>query len=154
MNIELLNWKLLIVCFLLGGCLTAFIILLFIRDEYLKKIDLAKAIDFTLSWLSRLWYPLILIFSTTYVCINYPECFSFQFFSDFQGDNLIFLICVLLWLLPLFEKFEIFSANFKLRWQNEISKKAAREAIMTNGTNNAEQLEKMMARKEDKDHVE
>lgn len=48
MNIELLNWKLLIVCFLLGGCLTAFIILLFIRDEYLKKIDLTKAIDFTL----------------------------------------------------------------------------------------------------------
>ena len=96
MNIELLNWKLLIVCFLLGGCLTAFIILLFIRDEYLKKIDLTKAIDFTLSWLSRLWYPLILIFSTTYVCCNYPECFCFQFFSDFQGDNLIFLICVLL----------------------------------------------------------
>jgi len=41
-----------------------------------------------------------------------------------------------------------------LRWQNEISKKAADEAIMTNGTNNAEQLEKMMAGKEDKDHVE
>ena len=85
-----------------------------------------------------------------YICLL--QCFNFQFFSDFQGDNLIFLICVLLWLLPLFEKFEIFNANFKLRWQNEVSKKAADEAIMTNGTNNAEQLERMMARKEDKEH--
>lgn len=126
--------------------------LLFFENEHLKKISLSKTIDFTLSWLSRLWYPFILIFSTTYVCCNYPECFNFQSFSDFQGDNLIFLICVLLWLLPLFEKFEIFNANFKLRWQNEVSKKAADEAIMTNGTNNAEQLERMMARKEDKEH--
>ena len=152
MGMELLNWKLLIACFLLGGYLTAFIMLLVFENEHLKKISLSKTIDFTLSWLSRLWYPFILIFSTTYVCCNYPECFNFQFFSDFQGDNLIFLICVLLWLLPLFEKFEIFNANFKLRWQNEVSKKAADEAIMTNGTNNAEQLERMMARKEDKEH--
>ena len=114
MGMELLNWKLLIACFLLGGYLTAFIMLLFFENEHLKKISLSKTIDFTLSWLSRLWYPFILIFSTTYVCCNYPECFNFQFFSDFQGDNLIFLICVLLWLLPLFEKFEIFNANFKL----------------------------------------
>lgn len=75
---ELLNWKLLIACFLLGGCLTAFIMLLFFENEHLKKISLSKTIDFTLSWLSRLWYPF--------------------------------------------------------------------------GTNNAEQLERMMARKEDKEH--
>ena len=44
---ELLNWKLLIACFLLGGCLTAFIMLLFFENEHLKKISLSKTIDFT-----------------------------------------------------------------------------------------------------------
>lgn len=39
---ELLNWKLLIACFLLGGCLTAFIMLLFFENEHLKKISLSK----------------------------------------------------------------------------------------------------------------
>lgn len=34
---ELLNWKLLIACFLLGGYLTAFIMLLFFENEHLKN---------------------------------------------------------------------------------------------------------------------
>ena len=42
MGMELLNWKLLIACFLLGGYLTAFIMLLFFENEHLKKISLAE----------------------------------------------------------------------------------------------------------------
>ena len=72
---ELLNWKLLIACFLLGGYLTAFIMLLFFENEHLKKISLSKTIDFTLSWLSRLWYPFILIFSTTLIPQHYYKIF-------------------------------------------------------------------------------
>ena len=65
----------------------------------------------------------------------------FNFSLIFQGDNLIFIVCLLLWILPLFDKFEIFGANFKLRWQNEVSQKAADEAIRMQGANGAEQLE-------------
>ncbi|WP_298064261.1 hypothetical protein [uncultured Rikenella sp.] len=79
---------------------------------------------------------------------------DFQLFSDFQGDNLIFFICIFLWLLPLVERFEIFGANFKLKWQSERSKQAADEAIQTQGTKNAEQLKTMIAGKEEKNHVE
>ena len=51
-------------------------------------------------------------------------------------------------------KFEIFGANFKLRWQNEVSQKAADEAIRMQGANGAEQLENMINEQEGKGHVE
>lgn len=154
MNMELLNWKILIESFLLGVCITLFIVLLFCRCKYLRKVSALDFMNAILTWVHRLWYPLILVVSTVYVLYNFSDCLDFQLFSNFQGDNLIFFICAFLWLLPLFERFEIFGANFKLRWQNERSKQAAYEAIRTQGTKNAEQLEIMIAGKEEKNHVE
>lgn len=151
---ELLNWKILIGCFLLGGCTTLFIGLQFCRCEYLKKDSTFDLMNVILTWVHRLWYPFILAVSTTYVLCNFSDCLDFQLFSDFQGDNLIFFICIFLWLLPLVERFEIFGANFKLKWQSERSKQAADEAIQTQGTKNAEQLKTMIAGKEEKNHVE
>lgn len=148
------KWELLIACFLLGACTASFVLFLFCDINVHRKNNWAAMLNRILMWIPRLWYPLILILSTVYVCCNFSDCLNFQFFSDFQGDNLIFIVCLLLWILPLFDKFEIFGANFKLRWQNEVSQKAADEAIRMQGANGAEQLENMINEQEGKGHVE
>ena len=151
---DIFKWELLIACFLLGACTASFVLFLFCDINVYRKNNLTTMINRILMWIPRLWYSLILILSTVYVCCNFSDCLNFQFFSDFQGDNLIFIVCLLLWILPLFDKFEIFGANFKLRWQNEVSQKAADEAIRMQGVNGAEQLENMINEQEGKGHVE
>lgn len=149
----LLNWEL-IVSFLVGVCITLLIVLLFCCCKYHRKNSFDKIINAVLIYLPLLWYPLIFLISTIYVCCNFSECLNFQFFSDFQGDNLIFLIWLLLWLLPLFDKFEIFGANFKLRLQSDFFKKTADDAIKDKGEKDAKQLKEMIVKQEDKEYVE
>ena len=97
---DIFKWELLIACFLLGACTASFVLFLFCDINVYQKNNWAAMLNRILMWIPRLWYPLILILSTVYVCCNFSDCLNFQFFSDFQGDNLIFIVCLLLWILP------------------------------------------------------
>lgn len=80
-------------------------------------------------WLQRLWYAFLFIGSTIYLCSNFEQCKDLTFTSNFNGDNVIFVFWLILIILPLFDKFEGFGVNIKLRRQNKKSVQAANNAM-------------------------
>ncbi len=92
---------------------------------------------------SKLWYFIVLIASTTYVVINFSAIKEFVFFSKFDGDNLIFVLWLFLLLLPLFDKMEIMGVGLhrsKDATEEKVTEVAA-EAQSTNAISTKEELE-------------
>ena len=48
-------------------------------------------------------YLIILTCLTIYVIINWSECISMQFFSSFDGDNILFLVWIILIILVFYD---------------------------------------------------
>lgn len=88
-----------------------------------------NAIEWVGYWLQRLWYAFLFIGSTVYVILNYEQCCDLTFTSSFNGFNVIFVFWLILLILPLFERFEGFGVNIKLRHQNKKSVQAANNAM-------------------------
>ncbi|MGN0227052.1 MAG: hypothetical protein ACI4AI_03185 [Paludibacteraceae bacterium] len=61
----------------------------------------------------KIWYVILLCVSTPYVLYNFEEIVSFQFFSQFNGKNLIFVVWIVLLIIPLFDSFEGFGISIK-----------------------------------------
>lgn len=64
-----------------------------------------------------------------YIYFNFEKCSNLTFTSKFNGFNVIFLFWLVLLILPLFENFEGFGVNIKLRRQNKKSVQAANNAM-------------------------
>jgi hypothetical protein len=60
--------------------------------------------------------------STPYVIRNFEEIVEFQFFTEFNGKNLIFLVWVVLLIVPLFDSFEGFGISIKRFYQRSEDK--------------------------------
>ncbi len=116
------------------------------------KITFGKLLDNFTVILQKIWYIVILLISTIYVVIKYPACTHFTFFSDFDGDNLVFILYLILLILPLFDKLELFGVNLGLRWQNKLSEEAAKVAINSQDILNKEELEKLSSKKKGEDN--
>ena len=117
-------------------CITLLLSWFFFHHFLFKKKDYPKfcqRLDNTIEWigywLQRLWYAFLFIGSTIYIYINFEQCSNLTFTSDFNGDNVIFVFWLILLILPLFERFEGFGVNIKLKRQNDISSKAANKAM-------------------------
>lgn len=74
---------------------------------------ISNAIDTIIVLLRKLWYVILLGLSTPYVIHNFEEIVQFQFFTEFNGENLIFLIWIMLLIIPLFDSFEGFGISIK-----------------------------------------
>lgn len=116
---------------------------------YKNKVSFtfAKILDNITTAMQKLWYIVILLISTIYIFRKYPECTHFTFFSDFNGDNLVFILYLILLILPLFDKLELFGVNLGLRWQNKLSEQAAKDAINAQEILSKEELEKLSSKK-------
>ena len=88
-----------------------------------------NAIEWIGYWLQRLWYAFLFIGSTIYIYFNFEQCSNLTFTSKFNGFNVIFLFWLVPLILPLFERFEGFGVNIKLKRQNDVSSKAANNAM-------------------------
>ena len=74
---------------------------------------ISNVIDTITMLLRRLWYIILLCISTPYVILNFEEIVQFQFFTEFNGKNLIFLVWIILLIIPLFDSFEGFGITIK-----------------------------------------
>lgn len=117
-------------------CITLLLSWLIFHHFLFKKKDYPKfcqRLDNTIEWigywLQRLWYAFLFIGSTIYIYLNFEQCSNLTFTSDFNGDNVIFVFWLILLILPLFERFEGFGVNIKLKRQNDVSSKAANNAM-------------------------
>ena len=109
---------------------TIFHLLIFKKRVYPALCQRCEnAIEWIGYWLQRLWYAFLFIGSTIYIYFNFDQCSNLTFTSNFNGDNVIFVFWLILLILPLFEKFEGFGVNIKLKRQNDVSSKAANNAM-------------------------
>ena len=74
---------------------------------------MGRIINTCIIWLRKLWYMILLSISTPYVILNFEEIVQFQFFTEFNGKNLIFLVWIILLIVPLFDSFEGFGITIK-----------------------------------------
>lgn len=83
--------------------------------ELLKCIHnfLVDRVTMELNWIRKLWYIVLLISTSIYVFLNFSNVISFTFFDDFEGDNLIFLLWLVLLIFPLFDSFEGFGMKIQ-----------------------------------------
>lgn len=82
-------------------------------------------------WVLRLWYIVLIVASTIYVFKNFDTIKDFTFFCDFDGDNLIFVLWLILLVFPLFDSFEGFGISLRRRKQEEaerLNQKVAQKA--------------------------
>ena len=99
-----------------------------IRLEFTKEVfmsllhSIGNLIDMTIFWVRKLWYIILMSISTPYVICNFEEIVEFQFFTEFNGKNLIFLVWVALLIVPLFDSFEGFGISIK-RFNQRIENK-------------------------------
>ena len=117
-------------------CITLLLSWLIFHHFLFKKKDYPKfcqRLDNTIEWIGywpqRLWYAFLFIGSTVYIFLNFGQCSNLTFTSDFNGENVIFVFWLILLILPLFERFEGFGVNIKLRHQNKKSVQAANNAM-------------------------
>ena len=107
-------------------------------------------------WVLRLWYSLLIIASTIYVIKHFDTIRDFTFFCDFDGDNLIFVLWLVLLIFPLFDSFEGFGISLKRRRQEQVEKlnqevaQKADEAIRPSGIMDFQQLENYLREAEKK----
>lgn len=113
--------------FTLGVLTTLFIGSFFFRTNIVIN-SIQKVILTIIKWIQGLWYAILFTISTIYVIANFETCKKFTLLSDFDGDNVIFLVWLIMLILPFFEKFEAFGISYKWR-QNNISTEAARQAM-------------------------
>ena len=109
--------------------------------NWIRKIEnkIALMLDHLVFWVQRIWYITLLVLSSVYVGCNFEECIDMTFFENFDGKNILFLFWILLLVLPLIRKFEVFGVNVEL---NEAQKSITSE------------YEKLFAEQEQKEQVE
>lgn len=117
-----MTWEQIVACIALTISMV-----LFVKDCVWSSMK--KILCYIKVFFSRNWYWILIIASTVYVIFNWPDCIDFEFFDDFQGDNLVFVLWAILLLLPLFDKLEIMGVNVKFNIQNKESEKAMNDAI-------------------------
>lgn len=126
-----MTWEQIVACVAL-----AISIMVFLKDYAWSSMK--KFLCYIKVFFSRNWYWILIIASTTYVIFNWSDCIDFEFFGDFQGDNLVFVLWAILLLLPLFDKLEIMGVNVRFNIQNKESEKAMNDAINGQVTSLAE----------------
>ena len=104
---------------------------------------IGMCVDILTYWLRKLWYVILLGISTPYVICNFDEIVDFQFFSDFNGKNLIFLVWLVLLLIPLFDSFEGFGISIK-RFRQRSENKQLNELLNNQQIPTQEELEKQL----------
>lgn len=96
------------ICFLIAfiiGLVIAFVIALggvvSLFTRAIKQIDGSK--HFCIRYFYDIFHVVIFVALTLYVIINWNSCISMQFFSRFDGNNILFLVWIVLILLIIYE---------------------------------------------------
>ena len=84
--------------------------------EWFKKIhdfliDKGK-VKAELFWIKKVWYILLLILSSIYVCNNFEQLAEQCFICLFNGNSLIFILWIILLVMPLFDSIEGYGFKF------------------------------------------
>ncbi len=84
---------------------------------------LYQLVCFLSPYIRRILYIVGLIILWCYIILNWEKCISMQFFSQFDGNNILFLVGLMLAILPFYE---VEGKGFKIK---EAGVKALQEEL-------------------------
>lgn len=89
-------------------CNSELLILIFILIGKIGMIEKIKLIakrlfNFLKRYIYQILYIIMLCALWIYIILNWEKCVSMQFFSQFDGNNILFLVGIILMILPFYE---------------------------------------------------
>lgn len=105
-------------------------------------MSIAEKLTVIKAAIRALLYLVILVASSIYVICNFNDCISFTLFDKFNGKNLIFVLCLALWILPIFSKFKIYGFVLEI-WSGDTISQMANVASNPNDILSPEMLEEL-----------
>lgn len=118
---------------------------------WLKKIHSfltdAEKVKNEIFWIKKVWYILLLILSSIYVCDNFEILITQSFVRQFNGNSLIFILWLILLFFPLFNSIEWYGFKFskerEAQEEQTLKIKVLRDGILKeNSIHKVDELEK------------
>lgn len=94
--------------------------------------------------LYRKLYAGLLIVLTIYIVCNWEKCIAMQFFSQFDGNNILFLVWILLIVLPFYD-IEIKEAKLHIRNMEKAKEQVKEESVALTLEQRKEQINNMLS---------
>lgn len=95
--------------------------------------------------MKKIWYLILLVTSTIYVCRHFDEVVTFTFFTKFNGLNLIFIVWLILLLLPFIDNFEGFGVKISKQKAEQEKKLDELEDKLSGKSENMKTREQLVA---------
>lgn len=109
-----------------------------------KKAWYLRLKDWAISNIYAIMYIVLIIALTKYVFCNWEECISMQFFSQFDGNNILFLVWILLFVLPFYD-IEIKEAKFHKRNMEKAKEQVNDEGVALTLEQRVEKIDSMLS---------
>ena len=109
-----------------------------------KKAWYLRLKDWAILNIYTILYIVLIIALTKYVFCNWEECVSMQFFSQFDGNNILFLVWILLFVLPFYD-IEIKEAKFHKRNMEKAKEQVNDEGVALTLEQRVEKIDSMLS---------
>lgn len=109
-----------------------------------KKAWYLRLKDWAILNIYTILYIVLIIALTKYVFCNWEECVSMQFFSQFDGNNILFLVWILLFVLPFYD-IEIKEAKFHKRNMEKAKEQINDEGVALTLEQRVEKIDSMLS---------
>lgn len=109
-----------------------------------KKAWYLRLKDWAILNIYTILYIVLIIALTKYVFCNWEKCVSMQFFSQFDGNNILFLVWILLFVLPFYD-IEIKEAKFHKRNMEKAKEQVNDEGVALTLEQRVEKIDSMLS---------
>ena len=109
-----------------------------------KKVWYLRLKDWAISNIYAILYIVLIIALTKYIFCNWEKCISMQFFSQFDGNNILFLVWILLFVLPFYD-IEIKEAKFHKRNMEKAKEQVNDEGVALTLEQRVEKIDSMLS---------
>ena len=109
-----------------------------------KKAWYLRLKDWAILNIYTILYIVLIIALTKYIFCNWEKCISMQFFSQFDGNNILFLVWILLFVLPFYDV-EIKEAKFHKRNMEKAKEQVNDEGVALTLEQRVEKIDSMLS---------
>lgn len=109
-----------------------------------KKVWYLRLKDWAISNIYAILYIVLIIALTKYIFCNWEKCISMQFFSQFDGNNILFLVWILLFVLPFYDV-EIKEAKFHKRNMEKAKEQVNDESVALTLEQRVEKIDSILS---------
>lgn len=109
-----------------------------------KKVWYLRLKDWTISNIYTILYVVLVIALTKYIFCNWEKCISMRFFTQFDGNNILFIVWILLLVLPFYD-IEIKETKFHKRNMEKAKEQINDESVALTLEQRVEKIDSMLS---------